>query len=589
MTLIQMAIFLVIISIMMVPFFQWQTLMQKKDLREQQFGDVNTVATALKNYVARNGAYPLPAPLNANIYNSPSAGLPIDRTLLYAPGLTDPDIESLPLGATPPNDYGNNGALFRARFCRGARIPNTPALLPSVLVTANQGSPWAMGCDSNFPSFDCTILFSGPNFPGWGDTPSGCFNPVPGMPVPITTAHLPTPMVYNNLVIHGAVPYTVLGLNPSQSLDRFGNKLIYAVTYGQTMPSTFNDRHGNISIISDRTISFFRSAPGITRSNHWCAGVRPPSERPPFAAADFPPDELIVGLAGGFQWITAQAHFVVVSNGADRVGAWTAIGQKNITMNPASGNAERPPVEGGVSCPSECYALQGMNCNDFRRLTNGNWNISRFAARFRVLAENHAQFNTPSFRLRTSYNLSDRRHERYFDDSLAWATTAFDSPWTQRDGTGGGTGFETYLTSGTKPDRYGAGASLAAKAVTGNAIMSIGDTPSVQGQVQVNGPSNNVRADQVNTARFCAGSGRIDNPANCYDPFSILSKPGPTSPFPLISVGSDPGTNPQVLPKEMRVADPSGVRLSPGTNIPTPACVKGVLQWRTDGTFVCNP
>lgn len=183
MTLIQMAGILLIISIMMVPFFQIQSLSRKNEVRTQSKGQVSDVAQALVKFALENGRYPLPANPEISL-SDPSAG--DEATEMWADEderdegvLTGPNNACGLYGATPPN--------------------NLMVCVDGAKATIDPTSPF------------------GTNHAG-------------------------------NRVIIGTIPFTALGLTPAQSLDEFGSKMTYAVTYGLTKAATFSNDKGNIAV-----------------------------------------------------------------------------------------------------------------------------------------------------------------------------------------------------------------------------------------------------------------------------------------------------------------------------------------------------
>lgn len=55
-----------------------------------------------------------------------------------------------------------------------------------------------------------------------------------------------TSATQTDAVLIGAVPFNTLSLSPKDTLDTWGNKILYAVTYEQTNPATFNSNTGRI-------------------------------------------------------------------------------------------------------------------------------------------------------------------------------------------------------------------------------------------------------------------------------------------------------------------------------------------------------
>lgn len=244
-----------------------------------------------------------------------------------------------------------------------------------------------------------------------------------------------------NRIIIGALPYTVLGLTPQQSLDEYGNKMTYAVTYGLTKARTFSNDKGNISVR----------------------------------------DQLTAGQPQGCELVmdsgpsSDKTHFVVVSHGQNRLGAYSMNG------------GDRTCTGLDVASPDEFE-----NCDDnqrFRMLsTRRNESCTNAAVSF---IHRMPGANTPTS----------------FDDMIAFRTTLNTGNWTaQRTvDTNGVNIYQTYLGYRNSKENV----------VIGNISTQPTPTRTMKrpgtGQVQVEGTGNNVQADRIESSYLCSVKDKNSN------------------------------------------------------------------------------
>lgn len=113
-------------------------------------------------------------------------------------------------------------------------------------------------------------------------------------------------------VLIGAVPFDPIGLTPKDTLDAWGNKILYAVTYEQTNPATFNNNSGAI----------------IT-----------------WAYVDHDSNPATPPVQQNITDAVKRVDFILLSHGVRGAGAYSANGQLIST------------------CPSTVSAIEGMNCD----------------------------------------------------------------------------------------------------------------------------------------------------------------------------------------------------------------------------------
>lgn len=336
-----------IISIMMVPFFQMQSLVRKTEIRTEAKGQVADISLALRDFALRNGRYPLPAnpryPLNNNLSGAEQAITDVLVTLSDVCGLTA-------------------GVDF--------------------LVCKN-GSRAAFG---------------------------GAVNDA------------------NNRVVIGTVPYAVLGLNPSQSLDQYGNKLTYAVTYGLTKTATFDNTKGTIRV------------------------------------ADQSPSNCLIKIDGQQ---SDGAHFVVISHGQNRRGAF-----------PASGG-------GRVGTPASTATFEYDNTRD---------NDSRF----RIISSRPDGVDpcTDLYPMTNRFIRPGENVNEAFDDMVAFRTSVNAGNWTAQTVPGAPNVYQSFLSYRSGTDNVVIGASAAT-------LSNVHTLSAGKGQIQVEG-GNNVKAGIIITDYICS-------------------------------------------------------------------------------------
>lgn len=94
-------------------------------------------------------------------------------------------------------------------------------------------------------------------------------------------------------VLIGAVPFNDLGISPNDTLDVWGNKILYAVTYEQTKATTFNTNSGQLNI---------------------------------WAYVDDDNNEETPGIAQDITSVSNMPDFILLSHGSNEISAYTAMG-----------------------------------------------------------------------------------------------------------------------------------------------------------------------------------------------------------------------------------------------------------------------
>lgn len=286
-TLIDLAVFLVLLSILSIPIMRLMDTNKKNKENTQLYGVTYDLSLALSDYALRNGAYPLPA---------------------------DP---SMPIA---------NANAFTS-------IRNNPAatFLPS-----------AADCDNN------TSL--GKNYAG-----AASANGVLCRRQSAGNANA------NQQVYVGALPVTTLGLPIEAGMDQYGRKFTYVVTR-----------------ILTPTVGIPRPLDNVNNNALGSVIVR---------------DQL-----GGI--IANNAHFAVITHGANKAGAYAA--------------------NGTISAPNTCGA--GLDEFNRRACTTGG------AHHAGIVMDNRVN---SGIAIRSTVNTAQGAN--YFDDALAFRTTINGKIWTPRN------------------------------------------------------------------------------------------------------------------------------------------------------------
>jgi prepilin-type N-terminal cleavage/methylation domain-containing protein len=158
-------------------------------------------------------------------------------------------------------------------------------------------------------------------------------------------------VVPNNTVLIGAVPFAALGLPQKYNLDGYNNKFTYAVTESLTVAASYKDNGGIIQVIDE--------------------------------------------LGSETQGTNKNAHYVIVSHGSDRKGAFTLNGIQTIT------------------CDLSILSRDNDNC------------------------DNNATFRSNFATIGTGGNAKYTRDEidvagpNHYDDYIHWATSTDTDIWTK--------------------------------------------------------------------------------------------------------------------------------------------------------------
>lgn len=183
-TLIDTAIFMVIFSLFLIPFFQLQQIHKgKKETKEGAY-TVEDISIKLTRFALERGAYPVPA--NPSLaMTDPMAGHPVAPILGFLSADGSPE-KIAALAAIPPVAACNGGAATNGVLCRpGARDLDSPT----------------NGISGN-----------------------------------------------NEAILIGTLPYSALGLSPEQGLDAYGRKYLYAVSRALIDPTTFDNEFGQVGL-----------------------------------------------------------------------------------------------------------------------------------------------------------------------------------------------------------------------------------------------------------------------------------------------------------------------------------------------------
>ena len=178
----------------------------------------------------------------------------------------------------------------------------------------------------------------GPNDANYGLELRNIANPYPAAQPCLTPGTIATPNGFNGAsrVFIGAVPFKTLKLQPEQATDSWDNKLVYAVTEGQTDHLTFAGGAGEISLQEN-------------------AVVRHPTILDPAASPDA--DMVCMNVAlltpgavpPGEEYIPVNnVHYVVLSLGEDGAGAYADV------------NAPAPRL----ACPAAGAQADAENCDN---------------------------------------------------------------------------------------------------------------------------------------------------------------------------------------------------------------------------------
>jgi hypothetical protein len=469
-TLIQMAILLVLVSLMMVPFFQFQKVMQKQDEKIRAETDVYSIAQLLKIYAQTNGHYPVPANPTLPIID-PNAGL----------------------AAVPTNVLSDN--------C--FNIAGSIVTDPVTKLTCVKDAPRQSYSDNN------------------------------------------------DRILIGAVPYTALGLKPEESLDQYGNKFMYAVTYGLTQRATFADDKGSIRLVNQGVIT---GATNLNIGTSYHSVVR----------------TMLSDTDSSTFTDRSRVQFVVISHGQNRLGARGANGAL-VTC-----------TTGAI--PSNCSSAASgqLERANFFPGASGAWQSGHFRL---LVTEERADTPEIEFNQDISSTYIMPGHisldatnkltasPQTFDDTVAYATTMMDQYWTPLRV--GDNKYNAYMAPNAEGWALGIG---------GDPTGTIEEN----GRVQVIG--GDVVADRLIVPSICNNFGPLDAKNVCVGLLSINKEDkrgiGGNLPVEVITesnrnvVSGRPADSQAVI-----ISDTMKDRLNNG--VPLGGCPSGAMGFNADGSLKC--
>lgn len=484
-TLVQMAVLLVVVSLVILPFFQFQKVLKKQEQKTQAFTSVDHVAKALKVYAQANGRYPLPANPELSI-TDPNSGMEVSLVPDDVLGIPTDSYKCFQSLASPTQTHSTK------------KVTCSPGARDSYPEVAPEGN--------------------------------------------------------NDRVLIGAVPYAVLGLKPEQSIDRFGDKFMYAVTYGLTRLETFADDRGSIRLVTQHR----KNGATDYNANSYFSVV----------------DTLMSGYSKG-ETGQSRVHFVVISHGENRLGALAANGSSmtcgtgkipvSCSATDSNGHLERenffPSVNGA------------LNNAVFRLLVNDNDPQTAEEDSNREITK---RFLLPG---RVSLNANKQlvATPDVFDDSVAFATTIVTGNWVPF-AKGGGI-YNLYLGS-----------------MGGNSAVGIGmvptGAPEVDGRVQVGG---DIVANEIKTQKICINNGAVEK--SCWFVSSVngVDQIGLNGNLPMFELrNSDGKIQPAIRglqsgeskAQSVPVDDNTRLQLNPDAGGDQP-CTGGARGVNIDGSMIC--